>query len=653
MPSVIKNKPSVSGPEEIDESTGPDQAASLQRLENVREHINTLTKRWEDVEIGIRNQRLMRRCRVDVEAARKDNKMQEGDIFIGVRTIDNNITMSLPTHVAYIKQSPRQAVFVANGTPTQTPVLKNLESEYTRVMRYPMWEFDYIRLFDASEFFGWGWVEVLYDRTKPGMVAVNHVGTEDLIFDTSIGNIQHSRVVLRRYRPTLVTLLELAQKNGFDKTLVKKLKQKIRDNSKNPHPGNDSASTDISAGCVTLYKVHFKEGGKVFTSWYTPDCDDKWLRDPRLFWNGIKEQTTTFQADPMTGQQIPIQNWERVPETEYPFRIMLKKVTEDDEITQTQGRGEMDQHLQQAQTSVFSAYVTQTWRSSRQIWAPKQPDTSRAGGTAPKQSSMKLIDNALWDQPMESFTPAPPDSTVPIALDKLATQNADNLNQPAFTVVNRQNDSRKTAKEVEVASQQNAQITSTQVVVSSVCIAAIQTAAWRIVQSQALQGNIIFLSSDGTPAGNDTQTIGADYTLQPAGDVDFIERQETEQKMQQDWPIVATTPMALPFLTDYLRLRYPKQADGWLQQMQAQSPERAALAALIPIVEELAVDDAGNPEPEVQPMMEQLQQILANAKQLLQTPPNGQQPGNTAAAPQAMGQPAPDTGTDPNDTESV
>ena len=644
MPASVRNKPSVPAVEEIDESTGADNQSSLQKFDNAKRYINTLTTNWKDVDTSIRNQRLMRRLRVDTEAARKDNKMQEGDIFIGVRTIDNNITLSLPPHVAYIKQSPRQAVFVANGQKIADDLLKELEAEFTRVMRYPKWEFDYIRLFDAAEFLGWGWVEVLYDRKKEGMCSVNHVGTEDLIFDTSVSDIQESRIVLRRYQPTLVTFLELAEKNGFDKRAVKQIKEKLKDTSNQPSNGIDESATDVNGNCPVLYKVMFKEGGKVFSSWYTTSFSEGWLREPRLFWNGIKEQSVVLQSDPVTGIQTPIQNWVRTPETEYPYYPMMKKITEDDELIETQGRGEMDQHIQQAQCTVWSGYVTQVDASTRQIWAPKTPDMSRVGGVAPKQSTIKTVNNALWDQPMDNFTPSPPDSTVPQALDKLATQNADNLNQPAWTVNNRQQDSRKTATEIQSAQQAESKITSTQVVISSVCIAAIQNAAWRIVQSQALQGNIVFLSSDGSPQGNALDLIKGKYTLRPAGDSDFIERQETELKMQQDWPLVSATPIAIPFMQEYLRLRYPTRAEGWIRQMQTQTPEKQALAALVPIVEELMVDDNGQPEPEVAPMMEQLSQIINNAKQLISASPtmasglpapnsNG---SSTTPAPQSM-----------------
>lgn len=651
MPAQVRNTPAVPAPEEVEESTGTDQIASLQRLENLKKHVDSLVQDWDQIEENIRKQRLMRRLRVNTSAARADNRMQEGDIFIGVRTIDNNITQSLPTHVAYLKQSPRQAIFVPDDSSTLDSDVKLLEKEFTRVMRYPKWEFDYIRLFDSSEFLGWGWVEVLYDRTKPGLCSVKHVGAEDLIFDASVSDIQESRVVIRRFRPTLVTLLELASSNGFDKVAVKFLKDKIRSNVGKEQTGTDKASPEIAAGCVTLFKVMFKEGGIVMSCWYSPEYPDKYLREPKMFWNGIKEKVVTQTPDPMTGMPVPQEKWERVAEREYPYKVMLKKVTEDDEITQTQGRGEMDQHIQQAQTSVFSAYVTQVWQSSRQLWAPKQPDTTRSGGVAPKQSSIKITGNTLWDQPMENFTPSPPDAQVPLAIDKLATQNADNLNQPAFTVNARQNDSRKTAKEIEVATQQTSQITSTQVVISSVCLADIQTAAWRIVQSQALQGNILFLSIDANPQNNRLEVISRKYTLRPAGDVDFIERQETEAKMQQDWPLLQGTPFAPAFMMDYLRLRYPTRADGWMQQAQMQSPEKQVLATVLPLLQELVTDDNGQLEPEFKPMEAQIQQVMQNIQSVLQAPSmptvptQSQQPTSNEPNSQAASQPvAPESG---------
>ena len=70
---MIKNKTAVVAPDELEESTGADQAGSLQKLANTKTHIDTLTKQWERIEISIRNQRLMRRLRVNTENARKDN----------------------------------------------------------------------------------------------------------------------------------------------------------------------------------------------------------------------------------------------------------------------------------------------------------------------------------------------------------------------------------------------------------------------------------------------------------------------------------------------------------------------------------------------------------------------------------------------------
>jgi len=118
MPTQVRNTPAVPAPEEITEATGADQIASLQRIENLKKHVDSLIEDWDHFEENIRKQRLMRRLRVNTSAARADNRMQEGDIFIGVRTIDNNITQSLPTHVAYLKQSPRQAIFVPDDSST-------------------------------------------------------------------------------------------------------------------------------------------------------------------------------------------------------------------------------------------------------------------------------------------------------------------------------------------------------------------------------------------------------------------------------------------------------------------------------------------------------------------------------------------------------
>lgn len=577
---------------------------SLSKIENAKRIFGKLQSEWAtSVEQKVRINRDMRRVRVDVEALRKNGKIGASDTYIGVRTIDNNIAKDIPPYIAYLKQSRRIAIFepTAPGIPPND--VEMLEREFTRVLRYPEWEFEYIRLLDGAELHGWNWIEVAYDVDKPGNCAINHVGTEDLMFDMSVRSIQDSRIVARRYRLTLNRLRDLAQTHGFDERVVDKLAEKLK-----------QATGDDQEAQVCIYKLMYKEAGIVMCGWYSSDCDDRWLRECKPFYNGVDEQQPIMPADPILAMVEPQYQWAPAPETNYPYELLIYRITEDEKITEAQGRGEMDLYLQEAACTIWSAHVNQTYRSSKTMWAPETLADS-PGGNAPKQLEMQIKEGAIWDRPMKSFTSTPPDSSVPKTLEMLATQNADNLNQPAWTVNNRQ-DSRKTATEVQAAQQQNALTNSVSVVLFSVCMRNILIAAWRIVKSQALQGKIPFLVDEQGQSRVDI-VIASDYNINAAGDVDFIERQELVQKMQIDWPVFAQTPLAQTFLEEYVRVRYPTMADRWIAQLRAGDMKTQLIQSMGTLLQQAVTDERGQLRPEWQQHATQLQQLGAAAQQAL------------------------------------
>lgn len=586
--------------------------------------LQALIRQWSSVEFSILENRKMRRQRVDLEALRAQGKLDAHEKYIGVRVIDNNIVKDLPPKIAYLKQSRRQAIFKAVGAKVAVDKVTQLEDDFSALMRYAKWEFDFIRLVDGAELHGYDWIEVLYDNTKPGKVANNHVGAIDLIYDLAVKDVQDSRVVMRRYRPTLVVLDELAQRNGFDEKIVKQIRQKIR--ASLGSVATESPDFHQDGSTVHIYKVMYKERGIVMCAWYCQtslqstgqsNTAGGWLREPRPFWNGVKEKVVTLDIDPMTGLPTPGFEWQRVTETEYPYKLYQYRVTEDPTIAQTQGRGEMDLHLQEASCSIFSATVNQAWESSRTIWSPKTPNVT-AGGVAPKQLSCVVKKNIIWDQPMEAFRPPGPDPMMPRVLEALQQQNADNINQPAWTVNNRQ-DSRKTAKEVDSAERAQSQINSTDVVTLSVSLQQIFIADWRIIQSQALQGNIPLCQVPG-PTGemvNDDATISLTWQLLPAGDIDFIERQEMIQKMQQDWPVLQNTPIASLFMEEYIRVRYPNMADRFITALRAGDAKAQIIQSLGGLLKTAVTDESGALRPEWQSHAQELAQIEQAAQQAI------------------------------------
>lgn len=583
---------------------------SLADFKTAKPIIDALLRQWSGVEFVILENRKMRRQRVDLEALRAQGKADAAEKYVGVRVIDNNIQKDIPPYIAYLKQSRRMGVFKpvgAGAAQVGQDAPQIVEDDVTRMIRYPGWELDWIRWVDGAELNGFDWLELLYDDSKPGHIAINHVGAIDLVFDMAVKDIQHSRMVLRRYRPTLVMLDELAQKNGFDEKMVRTIRTKIRESLGSV--ATEAPDFHQDGNAVHLFKVQYKERGVVFTAWYCKQLEAGWLREPRIFWNGVKQK----QVDPLGGlglvaPGVPV--WERVQETEYPYYLLPYRITEDPCIAQTQGRGEMDLHIQEVSCSTWSAFVNQAWESSRTMWSPKDTDPT-VGGTAPKQLNVIIKKGAIWDRPMNAFTPPPPDPTLPRALELLETRNADNINQPAWTVNNRQ-DSRKTAKEVETASAEQAKLSSVQVVVLSTCVLKVLLGAWRIISSQIAQGAI----ETSIPV----ELTQVTWSITAAGDIDYIERQETIQKMQQDWPVMQATPAAGIFLEQFLRLRYPNDAERFIAAIKAGDQKKQLIAAMGQLLSTAVTGPDGQLLPDWQPHAQQLQQIAAQAQAALQAP---------------------------------
>ena len=608
--------------------TSSSSVPSLTKFDEAKKVMATLLQQWDGQVIQqVKDNREARKMRVDVEALRQAGTLKAGDTYIGVRTIDNNITKDVPPYIAYLKQSRRLALFEPEDMRVSREVPEQLEKEFTRVMTYEQWEFDYIRWIDGAELHGFDWVAVMYDPDKPGKCSVSHVGQDNLIYDLGCEDIQDSRMVLRRHKLTLTVLQDFAERYSFDPAVVAKVEEKLKTRA-----GNTDGSAAADQAPTYIYCAMFKEGGKVQCGWHSPEAESSWLRDPQPFWNGVQE-SPGVQASPGDGVMpvIEPQPPVNVIETAYPYYILQYRVTEEHTLCESQGRAEMDQYIQDSQCSLWSTFVNQARRSGITLWSPETP-TTETSGTSPKQLSMPLKDGAIWDRPMKAFNPPAPDPMLPRALEMLTTQAADNINKPTWTVNNRK-DSRKTATEIQAASQENTQINSVSVTMFSVAMRCVLTAAWRIVQSQALQEVIMFLPDEN--GKNQTKIIGGKYLIKAAGDTDYIERQELVTKMQQDWPVFQNTPLAPMFLEEYVKVRYPGLADRFVAQLRMQDAKSQAILAMGQALTAAVVDPrSGQLKPEFAGQQQQLAQLSQMAQAALGQQPQQTQPTNEAGADQ-------------------
>ena len=572
----------------------------------------------------IQESRRIRNSRVNVESLREQKKLQPDETYIAVRVIDENIVRDMPAYLSYLKQSARIAIFKPMDGSID-PRMPHLESWFTSQLCYcdPAWEIDYLQLIDGALCHGEDFAEVVYDISKPGHVAVNHVGVDRLLYDLNYDDIQQSPLVARGYRLGPIELNQYAEKGLFKLDAVQALLAMLGNTSK-------SVSYDESP-LPSCYKIYTKFQGQVYFCWYSPTVQ-RFLSDPAPFYNGltVKREVQKFSFDQQSFSMIPITEtvYEKIYEQVYPFVSLRKRITEDKNKTNVAGHARDSYYLQEAATTVTSALVNGTIQASKTMWAPDE--SSGLEGSTTKQIDFQIARNAIWSRPMRAFSAPYPDPMLINTLQFLDTRNGVATAQTAFAVSNRK-DSRKTATELSMAQQETSKINSVQVLQLSICVRDICKRAWAIMRSEVLSNNLTL------PAELAPDLFLRNYTISSAGDVDYVQRMELIQSMQQDWPILSTTPVGPLLLQDYIRARYPNDADRYIAAIQQQQQDTQLIQGLASTLQELATDDAGNLTPEAQASQNELQQLQSLVQQRLSGGMGGMaaQPTNQAAPVQA------------------
>lgn len=576
----------------------------------------------------IETHRDLRRSHTDIETLRQRKQLEAHETYIAVRVIDENIERDKPVALAYLKQSPRYAVFVpADGSIDQR--IPSLEAYFTTLMRYsdPSWEEDYLATIDGSLAHGIDYVEVLYDATKPGHVAVNHVGIDRLIHDLNYDDIQQSPMVARGYRFGPLEI-EYYQRAGLFKSDVA---AKLLDILKQ----SGGATTLTSTSEPTIYKIYFKHEGLMHFTWYARSIHD-FLTDPQPFYNGVSAEQTDYVMSPGAIEPTPVKQFIRKQEAVYPFVGLRKKLTEDKQLANISGHARDSYYLQEAAATLTSALVNGAMEASHTMWAPA--DSAGLESAAPGQNpSFTIKRNAIFTRPMQSFAPPYPDAGMISTLQYLETRNGIATNQPAFAVTNRK-DARKTATEMQLAQQQTSQINSVQVLHLSIFVREVAKRAWNIIRSEVAQGNITL------PPHLDGELFRREYIISSAGDIDYVQREQLVAAFQQDWPILSATPIGPLLLEDYIRARYQAYgvADRYIAALKSAAAEGPALVqAMAAVIQELSTDETGALNGEAQPHAQNLQLLAQRVGKYLQT--NGGAVGNVAAPSAnsaASGQPA-------------
>ena len=537
------------------------------------------------------------------------------------RIIDTNISRDLPDHISYLTQSRRLVLFQPNNKHLIKDTTE-LETEFHRVMTYGGWITEFTRLADGTKLNGWGHVNVSYDPTMPGHVAVEYVQCGHLIFDVTVKDIQQAPLVAQVYEVTTVDLYNMAQDYGFDLEVTAQLMEQL-ENVQN----NSSMLTMNETN--RIYRSFFKEKGKVYASWFSQALQ-KYLKVPEEFFNGAAQQIQEMPPiDPLNPTMVaePVLKWVPIPATEYPYYFYLNRITECEPIIGTLGRATLDFYTQEAASTIWSSFVNGCTEAANVMWSPENPDLDAP--VAPKQLTFIVEHGKLWNTPMRAFSAPYPPATLPNALEMLRTQNAEDTNNVSFATNNRK-DTRKTATELEMAQQQDTVMSTISVTAWATCLGKIWNAAWTIIQAEALQGKIVFCADE--QGQNNLQLIGADYKLIPAGTTDYVERMEKMASMQSDMPIVMPTAAGPAFLEEYLRMKYPQNAETFITPLKQQAQQgQQVVEVLSTLLQQAVTDESGqNLRPEWQAHAQELAKLGIKAgpaqPQMNETPNPTQDP---------------------------
>ena len=207
-------------------------------------HLRRIVDDWREEVNDTEQRRKLRKVEVDVEALRQKGELDEDETFIPVRMIDNNIIREQPPYINYLKNSRRLAIFECLDNPTLDNDL--LEQAFTKVSTYTNWETPYFKCIDGAQAHGWDSVEVVFDSSKPGNFAIEHIGHDKLLFPRSAIDLQQSPRVIRCYDVTILQLQKFVTSYSFDVEQVNAIRRTRKETAKE----NET---------IRIYKLFFKK----------------------------------------------------------------------------------------------------------------------------------------------------------------------------------------------------------------------------------------------------------------------------------------------------------------------------------------------------------------------------------------------------------
>lgn len=583
---------------------------SLLEYKNAEIRITKLLSDWDQIDARVKRNRNLRKASLGKEAVerlRARKVLDPDETYIPVRTIAANVSREKPPYFQIILRQRRFLIF-------KTPLdirPEPLENAFTRLMRHEGWDKPYRQHVDAFLSHGWAAMEVEFDPSKPSNVDVSYIATDDLVFPLDTIDIQNCELLARKLRITTSFLKMWVDKHGFSQTQVNQIITNNKDNTE---------QNEIMDTLEDIYKVFFRHtDGFIYVGWFSKKANG-WLKDPEKLWLGMADvQTIDNLSTDELGNTVnqPSEKITKLYERSYPIYPFLYEENEESCIISHEGRIQKDENKQDATSALMSAMVNGTTRATRMVGSFKNRGDSYG---APKQSA-RITHGAIMNEPIDfQHLPAPDANAIRQTVEMLDQQNANETNQIAFMVKNRQ-DSRKTAREIQSADQEDSQISTVAVASYVGYWHKIMKAVWRIVLNRAQRDLVIIVplqDEHGNIVGNRQDILQAPWETESAADHDIIQREEKLAKRRQDWPVISQTPVAMKFLEDYIEESYPDQAKEYIQALREGDQKKQIIETLVQLLQKtLTPEEIQTLPPERQ---QQLQQLGEQVAQVLQAP---------------------------------
>ena len=625
MPENLSSSPPTTN--DLTSSAGTQYIDSLD-YEKWQDKLKECLSVMDELTVKSSANRKLRYAEVDIEAMRKDGHLAPDELYIPRHIIDSNIRREQSSYVQYVSQSPRAVILQDRNNPTN--ITAPLEHDVTTKIRFDGWQNSMYSLIDAMQQNGYGVMEVVQDLTQEGELSHEHVQLGDFSFVMDTRNIQEAEMVMRAYYFTKTKLVNESRKaiDPFNPEEVEKLVQ----NKATTNASTDESLNTKEKSLYKIYKVMFRHGGVVMVAWTATDRCDKWLRDPRPLFLGRRKPAPAPVVNPLInlgGQQAPqpsLPQTLEAYETHYPYFIAPYLISENNTISQLKGRVFLDQDSQEASASLLSSFCTGHRRASGLYFSK---DVSDPNDDIMMQKDVFFKTGALINSKVQQFQLKAPDSEMASAISMIETMNQNETSQVNFAVNNRK-DSRKTAKEVGTAEQQQNQLTTVQVVLFSSFLKEMYALFFEIIQSRVNAGLIEGVKQNPTLMELYSKT----YVVKPSGDTDVIERQQLIQTMMSAWSVIQNTPANVAFLSDLVSKMFPETGMRYVQifqqaqaqQQSAQAQQQAAMQQQAAHLAQQVVELSKHPEmfsetgrvhafPAIQGAAAQIQQVQQSMAQ--------------------------------------